>query len=311
MRALVTGATGYIGSRLVDALIQDDVEVVATARRPSGLRLPGRPDVVHNLALDVLDPESTRQAFEQAGPVDVAYYLVHALGEDDYETSDQRAAQNFATAAARAGVGRIVYLGGFVPGGRPATLSTHLRSRARVGQVLAAGPVEVVTLQAAVILGAGSTSFEIVRHLVDRLPVVPLPPFMSHRVQPIAIDDVLHYLRAAADPAVLPPGRYDIAGERGTTYAGLARTYAAVAGLRRIFVPVPLVPPSLAAPMIGPLVPVPNSLVSDLVASLDHSMVSGGDTIRRYVADPFGGLIGIAEGIRLALAGSEAGSEAS
>jgi uncharacterized protein YbjT (DUF2867 family) len=273
--------------------------VVATARNEARLRAITWPAHVRTVALDVLDPVSVRSALAGCGPVDVAYYLVHALGEGDYESSDARAAEIFAASAAAAGVGRIVYLGGFVPSAPQ--ISTHLRSRARVGEVLQASAVDVVLLQAAVILGAGSTSFEIIRHLVNRLPVVPLPPFMDHQVQPIAISDVLHYLVAAADPAVLPAGTYDIAGEERTTYAGLARIYAATAGARRIFVPVPLVPPGFAAAVMGPLMPVPNELVADLVQSLAHSMISTDRRIDDHVARPFGGLAGIEEAIHRAL----------
>jgi uncharacterized protein YbjT (DUF2867 family) len=296
---LVTGATGYVGSRLVTALLDAELSVVATARNQERLERIGWAGQVQTLGLDVLDPGSVRAALAACGPVDVAYYLVHALGEGDYESSDERAAAIFATAAAEAGVGRIVYLGGFVPA--DLEVSTHLRSRARVGEVLAAGAVDTVLLRAAVILGAGSTSFEIIRHLVDRLPVVPLPPFMDHQVQPIGISDVLHYLVAAADPAVLPAGAYDIAGEERTTYAGLARIYAAAAGSRRIFLPVPLVPPDFAAAVMGPLMPVPNELVADLVRSLVTSMVSSDRRIEQFVDRPFGGLATIEEAIHRAL----------
>jgi len=299
VQALVTGATGYVGSRLVSALVAGGFDVVATARDPRRLRRIDWADQVQTLALDVLDAESVQAAFARCGRVDVAYYLVHALGEGDYESSDERAAGIFARAAAEAEVGRIVYLGGFVP--PEENVSAHLRSRARVGEVLQAGAVDAVLLRAAVILGAGSTSFEIIRHLVDRLPVVPLPPFMDHQVQPIAIADVLHYLVAAADPAVLSAGAYDIAGHERTTYAGLARMYATAAGLRRVFVPVPVVSPAMAASVMGPLMPVPSDLVSDLVRSLDNSMVSSDRRIEDCIDEPFGGLASIAEAIHRAL----------
>jgi uncharacterized protein YbjT (DUF2867 family) len=299
VQVLVTGATGYVGTRLVSALLDAELTVVATARNLDRLNGIDWAAQVQTLALDVLDPESVRVALARCGPVDVAYYLVHALGEGDYESSDERAAQIFAAAAAAAGIGRIVYLGGLIPD--ETAVSTHLRSRARVGEVLAAGTVDTVLLRAAVILGAGSTSFEIIRHLVDRLPIVPLPPFMDHQVQPIAISDVLHYLVAAADPAVLPGGIYDIVGDERTSYAGLARMYAATAGLRRVFLPVPFVPPQFAAAVMGPLLPVPTGLVSDLVLSLANSMVSTDRRIEQFVEPPFGGLAGIPEAIHRAL----------
>jgi uncharacterized protein YbjT (DUF2867 family) len=299
VQALVTGATGYVGSRLVSALLAAGLDVVATARNVSRLQRIEWTDQVTTAEMDVLDAGSVRAALAGCGHVEVAYYLVHALGEGDYESSDEKAAEIFARAAAEAGVGRIVYLGGFVPAEQ--TVSAHLRSRARVGEVLQAGAVDAVLLRAAVILGAGSTSFEIIRHLVDRLPIVPLPAFMDHQVQPIAIADVLHYLVAAADPATLPAGVYDIAGPERTTYAGLARLYAATAGLRRIFVPVPLVSARSAASLMGPLMPVPSTLVADLVLSLDNAMVSDDRRIDQFIAEPFGGLAGIEEAIHRSL----------
>jgi uncharacterized protein YbjT (DUF2867 family) len=282
---------------LADAKFQ----VVATARSPEKLRDFDWADRegVETAALDVLDPASVRSAFGGAGQIDVAYYLVHALGEGDYESSDAKAAQIFTDAAAAAGVHRIVYLGGFMPA--DAEISEHLQSRGQVGEILRSGPVDTVILQAAVILGAGSTSFEIIRQLVDRLPVVPLPSFMSHQVQPIAIDDVLMYLVAGADPAVLPAGAYDIAGEERVTYAELARLYAHVAGLRRLFIPFGWVPERLAALVMGPLIPVPTELVADLVQSLSTSMISDDPTVKVHIPDPAGGLTSLRQAITRAL----------
>jgi uncharacterized protein YbjT (DUF2867 family) len=299
MRALVTGATGYVGSLLVPDLLAAGVEVTALSRSPERLAGFGWARQVRTVRADLLDTPSTRRALLRAGPVDVAYYLVHALEHGDYEERDDAAAAHFADAARRAGVRRIVYLGGFVPD--EARLSRHLRSRASVARVLTAGGVDTVALQAAAIIGVGSAPFEIIRSLVDRLPVVPLPPFMRKQVQPIAIDDVLHYLRHAADPAVLPAGSYDIAGERITTYAGLVRTYAAVARLRRVFVPVPFVPAQSAAAVVGPLTPVENHLVTSLMPSLSNQMLPRDLRIRNHIPDPFGGLTGIEESIARAL----------
>ncbi len=299
VKSLVTGATGYVGSRLVSALLDAGQDVVATARNPAKLQDVDWADRVATRQLDALDEASVRAALLGSAPLDVAYYLVHALGEGDYQASDEKAAHIFADAAAQAGVGRIVYLGGFLPADGP--VSEHLSSRSRVGQILQAGPVDTVMLQAAVILGAGSTSFEIIRHLVDRIPVVPLPAFMNHEVQPIAIDDVLHYLVAAGDRTNLPGGTYEIAGDERLTYAELARTYAQVAGRRRIFVPVPFVPERLAAVLMGPLLPVPSPLVADLVKSLSTSMISQDSTIRLHVPDPASGLTSVREGLGRAL----------
>jgi uncharacterized protein YbjT (DUF2867 family) len=300
MRALVVGASGYVGSALVPALLGAGARVVAAGRSAAKLAAAPWADQARLLTMDVLDPRSVRRGVRGCGRIDVAYYFVHSMGDGDYEALDERAARTFAAAAAEAGVRRVVYLGGLVPNGGQ-KISRHLSSRDQVGTIFAEGPVDVVRLQAAAIIGAGSTPFELTRHLVNRLPVVPLPPFMSRPMQPIAVDDVVHYLVASADPEVLPPGRYDITGERVTTYAGMVRTYADVAGLRRIFVPVPYMPPSGAATVIGPMTPVDAELVANLLPSLANSMVSSDQRIREYIPDPLGGLMELREAMARAL----------
>ena len=297
-RALVTGATGYVGSRLVRALLDADHDVVATARRPDSLvEFPWR-DEVEVAPLDVLDDDSVTAALSN-GHVDVAYYLVHAIGEGDFTELDRRGATTFGAAAAAAGVDRIVYLGGFVP--TEERLSRHLASRAETEEVLEASGVPVVSLRAAVVIGAGSTSFEIIRALAGRLSVLPVPTWMSHQVQPIAVDDVLHYLVAAASPDV-PPGAYDIAGEDVLPYRDLLQRFVDAAGVRRALLPIPLpvVPPKLAGAVIGLITPVPGGLTTDLVDSLANTMVAGDDRIRALVPDPPGGLTSLDDALRRA-----------
>lgn len=303
MTALVTGATGYIGSRLVAALRRAGEDVVAVSRRPEGLaRFDWSTDVT-TTKMDVTSKRSCTAAFDRIGDVDVAYYLVHAIGQSNYRDTDMRSARYFAEAARDAGVRRIVYLGGFVPHGEQ--LSEHLASRAEVGQALDVGGIEVVCLQAAIVLGAGSTSFEMLRYLSDRLPVVPLPTWLDKDVQPIAVDDVIHYLIESADDS-LPPGSYDIAGADVMPYSELVFAYIRAAGLRRLGVPVPLVPMSLAAAVIGRIIPVPAGLAEDLVASLQNSMTAADDRIRSFIPDPPGGLTPVAEAMRRALANQHA-----
>ena len=169
--------------------------------------------------------------FTVAAPVDVVYYLVHAIGQPDFRDRDNAAAAHVAAAAAAAGVRRIVYLGGFVPDGD--TLSEHLAGRAEVADALSVeGGPELVWLGAAVIIGAGSTSFEMVRYVGDRFWVIPLPPWAEHRMDPISVRDVLYYLLAAADPERVAAGAYDLVGPTTTTYRRLLDSYVRAAGQR-------------------------------------------------------------------------------
>lgn len=302
MRALVTGAGGYVGSRLVSALHRAGVEVVASARDPRRLEHFDWPADIRTVALDVGDEGSCVQALRASGPVDVAYYLVHAIGAASYADTDRLGARTFAAAGLEAGVGRLVYLGGFVPDGE--SLSAHLDSRAEVAEMLQRSGVDTVWLRASVILGAGSTSYELIRYLADRLPVIPIPSWMRHVVQPIAVSDVLDYLVASSDPGAVPAGAYDIAGDEALAYEDLLRAYVDIAGLRRAWLPVRGVTPGLAAPVVSGLTPVPAALVRDLVQSLTNSMGSRDARIRKLVADPSGGLVGVREGLARAGASS-------
>ncbi len=293
----MTGASGYVGSRLVAALAEAGRQVVATGRDEAKLAAFDWPATVNRAALDVTDPDSIRKAFEGAGGVDVAYFLVHSIGEGDFAQADLDSARHFAAAAAEAGVPRIVYLGGFVPDGE--RLSEHLESRADVGDALGeVAGVELVWLRAAIILGAGSTSFELIRHIGDRFPVIALPSWMNRPVAPIAIDDVLYYLNAAADPALLPAGAYDISNGEQPTYAQLLKAYASARGLFRVWLPFPGVPPGVVAAIASRLTPLPRELVADLIMSLSNTMSSADHRIRVLVPDPPGGFTSIAEALR-------------
>lgn len=301
MRILVTGATGYVGSRLVTALLAGRHHVVAATRNPARLRRFGWFDEVTPVTLDAADPASTRAAFAAAGPVDVVYYLVHAIGQPGFREADKAAAANLAAAARDAGVRRIVYLGGFVPAGE--VLSEHLTSRAEVAEALSVpdGP-QLVWLGAAMIIGAGSTSFEMMRYVGDRFPVMPIPSWMDNPIDPISIRDVLHYLVAAADPDLLPAGAYDICGPDRTSYRELLKTYARISGRWHTGLPVGRVDTGLASLITGVALPVPPGLAGDLVESLDHPMVASESDLRDRVPDPPGGLLGVDEAIALALA---------
>jgi uncharacterized protein YbjT (DUF2867 family) len=300
VRILVAGATGYVGSRLVSVLLEEGHEVVATSRDASKLVDFGWFDDVIPVSLDAHDVTSAKEALAEAGPVDVLYYLVHGIGQPDFREADNRAAANVAAAARDAGVRRIVYLGGFVPDGDQ--LSEHLTSRAEVANALTLddGP-ELVWLGAAMIIGAGSTSFEMLRYVGDRFVLIPMPPWVHNPMDPISIRDVLHYLVAAADPALVPAGAYDIHGPDTTTYGDLMRAYARVSGKWRASLPVPDVDVAVLSRLSAMTSPVPGGLVADLVASLSHPMMASDDGLRGLVPDPPGGLVGIDDAIALAL----------
>ncbi len=301
MRILVTGATGYVGSRLVAELIETGHDVVAATRDPSKLGQFGWCDRVQAVYLDADDPSSVAAAFTVAAPVDVVFYLVHAIGQPDFRDRDNAAAANVAAAAAAAGVRRIVYLGGFVPDGD--TLSEHLAGRAEVADALSVeGGPELVWLGAAVIIGAGSTSFEMVRYVGDRFWVIPLPPWAEHRMDPISVRDVLYYLLAAADPERVAAGAYDLVGPTTTTYRRLLGSYVRAAGERRAGIPVyDVVPKGIVGRLAGAAVPVPSGLAADLIESLDHPMTASDTVLGDYVPDPPDGLTSIDDAVAAAV----------
>lgn len=295
----VTGATGYVGGRLVPELLDAGFTVRALARRPE--RLAGRDwaDRVELVAADATDLDATRSALEG---VDVAYYLIHSLGTGrDFEALDRRTALTFAQAAREAGVRRIVYLGGMHPDGVP--LSPHLASRKEVGEILLASGVPTTVLQAAVILGSGSASFEMVRYLTQRLPVMTTPRWVDNLVQPIAVRDVLRYLVGSASMPLDVSRTFDIGGPDVLRYRDLMQRFARADGLhRRVIVPVPVLTPGLSSLWIGLVTPVPSGIARPLVDSLVHEVVCREHDVAAYVPDPPEGLVGVDQAIELALA---------
>ncbi|GAA4869588.1 SDR family oxidoreductase [Actinomycetospora straminea] len=297
---MVTGATGYIGGRLAPRLAAEGHDVRCVVRSPGKMRdVPWAADV-EVVEGDVLDEESMRRACQGA---DVLYYLVHSLSEQGFAAVDRRAAMISAQAAREAGVSRIVYLGGMHPEGLdPNDLSEHLASRAEVGEIFLRSGVPTVVLQAAVILGSGSASFEMLRYLTERLPVMLTPSWVHHRVQPIAIRDVLHYLvRAVTVPAEVNR-TFDIGGPDVLTYLQMMEGFAEVAELpKRTMLPVPVLTPRLSSHWVNLVTPVPRSTAVPLIDSLIHEVVAQEHDIDRFVAQPEGGLTGFHRAVELAL----------
>ncbi len=297
-RALVAGASGYVGGRLIPRLLTDGWQVSAMARSAERLRAAPWAGSVDVVEADVQDPVSLAGAL--AG-VDVAYYLVHSIGgAGSFEDADRTGAGRFATEAAAAGVRRIVYLGGLQPSGED--LSAHLRSRGEVGEIFLRCDVQAVVLQAAVIIGSGSASFEMLRYLTERLPAMIVPKWVESRIQPIAISDVVHLLAGiGAVPDVLNR-TFDIGGPDVMTYAEMMRTYADVVGLRpRPMIKVPVLSTRLSSLWVGLVTPVPSGLARPLVDSLHNTVVCREHDIDDYVPPLPGGPTGFRAAVAEAL----------
>ncbi len=266
---LVTGATGYVGGRLVPALLTAGYPVRVMARDAG--RLGQRPwlDRVDVVEADVLRPDTLRPALKG---VRAAYYLIHSMraGEAFHER-DQQAALDFGAAAREAGVERIIYLGGL--GDPDSDLSQHLRSRQETGAMLARAGVPVTEFRAAIIVGAGSLSFELIRDLTERLPAMVCPRWVYTRVQPIAIDDVLAYLVASLDTPASVGKVIEIGGTDVTTYGGMMLGYAEARRLRRWLVPVPVLTPRLSSYWVHLVTPIPSDIAAPLIEGLRNEVI--------------------------------------
>ena len=267
---LVTGATGYVGGRLVPCLLREGHRVRCFVRDADRLRAQPWGDAVEVAVGDALEADTVPPAMTD---VDAVYYLIHSLGsgEDTFEERDRRAAVNVRTAAEEAGVDRLIYLGGMRPKGE--RQSKHLQSRIETGAVLRDGSVPVTEFRAAQIVGSGSLSFELVRYLTERVPFMICPRWVHTPTQPIAIRNVLQYLMAALDHPESAGEIVEIGGSDVLTYAEMFQIYAAVRGLRRWVINIPFLTPRLSSHWVGLVTPVSNSIARPLIEGLDNEVV--------------------------------------
>ena len=297
LKILVTGATGYVGGRLVPRLLDLGHEVRTTTSDPDREQ-PWWGPRVETVLMDAMDAGQVAAACEG---VDAVYYLIHGMGGDHFAENDRRAASHLVEGVRAHGVERVVYLSGVVPDAPEAELSEHITSRLEVERLLGAGPATVVTLRAAVLLGSGSTSFEIIRQVSERMPVHTVPTWMDSDVQPIAVVDVLEALIGALDHAG-PSRHFDVGGPDRLRYAALLDRYTSFAGIARPQVEVPLLPTSLVGTLVGSLTDVPRPVVEALVESLQHDMVIADDDFRDALLPPGHELVGLDEALRRSLA---------
>lgn len=298
---LVTGATGHVGSHLIPVLLAEGYRVRVLSRNPRRLDPEWRDQV------QVVEGDATRRSdLDRAlADVDVAYHLMHSMdGRGGFVDRDRALATVFSAAAEAAGVGRMVYLSGLHPDGE---LSTHLASRVEVGEILLQSAVPAAVLQAGIVLGGGSASFQMLRHLTERLPIAVGPRWLKNRVQPIAIADVVHYLVRAASLGPEKNRTYDVGMNESLTYVQMMKRYASTNGLmpRFMFI-VPVLTPGLASHWVGLVTPVPAGVAKPLVGSLIHDAVVGERDASRDLGDPPGGTTGFEDAVRIAGEGSDA-----
>lgn len=277
---LVLGATGYIGGRLVPRLVRAGYKVRALARDPAKIAGRGWSDV-EMVRGDLLDPDSIRASLDGVG---VVYYLVHSMSSagEDFAERDRVAASNLALAAKRSGVQRIIYLGGL--GRKALAHSLHLRSRHEVGDILRSSGIAVTEFRAAVVVGSGSASFEMIHHLVNRLPLMICPRWLVVKTQPIAVGDVLRYLTDCLDTPETADRVIDIGGPDVLTYRDMMLTVARALGLRRLLIQVPVLTPRLSSYWVNLVTPIPARLARSLIESVKHETTCENDDARRLFA---------------------------
>lgn len=297
-RVLVLGGTGYVGGRLIPRLIAGGYRVRVLSRSRERIEAMPWASSVEIETGDAADADALRTAMAE---VQILYYLVHSMTAGrGFADTDRAIAQAVATAAADAGLRRIIYLGGLHPGGVP--LSDHLASRVEVANILLASPTPTIVLQAGVIIGSGSASFEMVRHLTEVLPYMPAPRWVRNFIQPISIRDVLYYLIAAARVDEHLNRTLDVGGPDVLRYGQMMNGYAVEAGLpQRGIAALPVLTPKLASHWVGLVTPVPQQIARPLVESLQHECVMANHDVDRYIPRPEAGLTPYRQAVRLAL----------
>jgi uncharacterized protein YbjT (DUF2867 family) len=298
-RVLVTGSTGYIGGRLVPELLALGYRVSVLARNAQ--RLKDYP-WIRDVTVVEGDAQNNVDLSNALSGIDVAYYMLHALLEkDNFESIEHDLAEKFGRAAKAAGVRRIVYLGGMITENNE--LSPHMSSRKQTGEILRASGVPTIELRAGVVIGSGSASFEMLRYLTERLPIMTVPKWVQSKIQPIAIRDVLRYLVGAAAIDENINDHFDIGGPDVFSYEEMMQQYAQAAGFgRRIIIPIPVLTPRLSSGWVGLVTPVPYTLAKRLVASLKNDVVAQDRRIDELVPLPAGGLTSFQQAVRYALA---------
>jgi uncharacterized protein YbjT (DUF2867 family) len=297
-KILVTGASGYVGGRLIQELLIKGFEVRVMVRDPR--KISGQPWFA-KVSVAVASAENPAELDQALSEIDTAFYLIHSINTGaNFDETEARIAQNFAEASQRQGVKQIVYLGGIA---NDQNISKHLQSRKQTGISLASTSVPVMEIRAGIIIGSGSASFEMLRHLTHRLPVMTTPKWVLNRTQPIAIRDVLWYLEHAAELTKPVDGIFDIGGPEVLTYEEMMQTFAKISGLpKRWIVKVPVLTPALSSMWIGLVTPVPTSIARPLVHSLISEVVADPSrSIDAVIPKPEQGLLPLATAIELAL----------
>ncbi|MFP7365297.1 SDR family oxidoreductase [Corynebacterium callunae] len=302
-RVLVTGATGYVGGRLITELLAAGFSVRATSRNKQSLK---RFDWHEDVELVEADLSKETEVAQLCADVDVLYYLVHSMGskDEDFEEVEAHTARNIADVAATAGVQQIVYLSGLNPRNmQPEELSKHMRSRENVAQILLKSPVPTLILRAATLIGSGSASFEIIRHLTERLPVMVAPSWISNYIEPLAIRDALHYLVHAADLDSPINQACDVGCGKRYKFSELLKIYGEIRGLRRFVFSLPLDLPmdKLSGFWIGLVTPVPAELALPLAQSMAEDAVCEEHSIQDIIPDPAEGFIDYRDAVKLAI----------